>query len=209
MALTVDQSVRERRDALVREHVAAENRHDVEATIATFDRPRYEVMPFGEPNDGESAVRELLQGLMAGFPDFHAEVRKLHHADDAVILEGRLTGTHEGPFAGIPRQGDGWTCRWSGSSTSMRIDSCARRCTSTSRRSCANSECSSNPATHRTASAARNQARRRADGPEGIDKITASDELLRTHLQSARLQVLCITSEARRRIVGPLFEQLD
>jgi steroid delta-isomerase-like uncharacterized protein len=105
MALTVDQSVRERRDALVREHVAAENRHDVEATIATFDRPRYEVMPFGEPNDGESAVRELLQGLMAGFPDFHAEVRKLHHADDAVILEGRLTGTHEGPFAGIPATG--------------------------------------------------------------------------------------------------------
>ena len=48
------------------EHVAAENRHDVEATIATFHRPRYEVN--GEPSEGEAAVRELLQGLMEGFP---------------------------------------------------------------------------------------------------------------------------------------------
>lgn len=105
MAETVESSLRERREAVVAEHVAAENRHDVEATIATFHRPRYEVMPFGEPSDGESAVRDLLQELMAGFPDFHAEVQKLHHADDAVIVEGRATGTHDGPWAGIPATG--------------------------------------------------------------------------------------------------------
>jgi hypothetical protein len=33
-------SLRQRREAIVRQHAEAENRHDVEATIATFHRPR-------------------------------------------------------------------------------------------------------------------------------------------------------------------------
>jgi steroid delta-isomerase-like uncharacterized protein len=103
MASTEGQSLRERREAIVREHVAAENRHDVEATIATFHRPRYEVN--GEPSDGEAAVRELLQGLMDGFPDARWELGTLHHADQAVIGEARMTGTHNGSFAGIPATG--------------------------------------------------------------------------------------------------------
>ena len=103
MAATDMQTLRERRETTVQQHVEAENRHDVEATIATFDRPRYEVN--GEPSDGEAAVRELLQGLMTGFPDFHVGVEKLHHADGAVILEGRITGTHDGEFSGIPPTG--------------------------------------------------------------------------------------------------------
>jgi steroid delta-isomerase-like uncharacterized protein len=103
MASTEGQSLSERREAIVREHVAAENRHDVEATIATFHRPRYEVN--GEPSDGEAAVRELLQGLMDGFPDVHWDFRNLHHAEQAVIAEAWMTGTHNGPFAGIPATG--------------------------------------------------------------------------------------------------------
>ena len=103
MTVTGGHSLRERREAIVLEHVEAENRHDVEATIATFHRPRYEVN--GEPSDGEAAVRELLQGMMDGFPDFHAETTKMHHADEAVIGEARITGTHNGTFAGIPSTG--------------------------------------------------------------------------------------------------------
>jgi hypothetical protein len=72
MAATGEHSLRERREAIMTEHLAAENRHDIEAAIATFHRPRYEVN--GEESDGEEAVRDLLQELMAGFPDFHAEV---------------------------------------------------------------------------------------------------------------------------------------
>ena len=96
-------SLRERREAIVREHVAAENRQDVEATIATFHDPNYTVN--GEPSDGEAAVRGLLQGLMDGFPDFHAEVGKLHHADEVVFGEARITGTHDGEFGGVPPTG--------------------------------------------------------------------------------------------------------
>jgi steroid delta-isomerase-like uncharacterized protein len=103
MRVTSEQSLRERREAIVTEHIAAENRHDIEATVATFHHPRYEVN--GEESDGEAAVRDLLQELMAGFPDFQVEVGKIHHADDAVIGEGRITGTHRGEFAGVPATG--------------------------------------------------------------------------------------------------------
>ncbi len=59
----------------------------------------------GDPSDGTEAVRELLQGLMHAFPDLHAEIGKLRHADDAVIIEGLITGTHDGEWAGIPPTG--------------------------------------------------------------------------------------------------------
>ncbi|OBH14481.1 hypothetical protein A9X03_23230 [Mycobacterium sp. E1715] len=96
-------SLRQRREAIVNQHAAAENRHDVEATIATFAQPRYEVN--GVPSDGEEAVRELLHGLMAGLPDLHADLGKLRHTDDAVFGEGLITGTHNGEWAGIPPTG--------------------------------------------------------------------------------------------------------
>jgi steroid delta-isomerase-like uncharacterized protein len=105
MAATEEQGLRQRREATVREHVAAENRRDVDATIATFHSPSYEVN--GERIDGEEDVRELLQGLMDGFPDFHGEIDKLHHADEAVFGEARITGTHNGEFNGIPPTGKG------------------------------------------------------------------------------------------------------
>jgi steroid delta-isomerase-like uncharacterized protein len=96
-------SLPRRREAIVNQHADAENRHDVEATIATFHHPRYEVN--GQPSDGAEAVGELLQGLMDGFPDFHIAMGKMRHADDAVIGEGLITGTHDGEFAGIPPTG--------------------------------------------------------------------------------------------------------
>jgi steroid delta-isomerase-like uncharacterized protein len=98
-----DEGLRERREAIVREHVDAENRRDVEATIATFHSPNYRVN--GEPVEGEDAVRELLHGLMDGFSDFQAKIGKLHHADDAVFGEAQITGTHDGEFNGIPPTG--------------------------------------------------------------------------------------------------------
>jgi steroid delta-isomerase-like uncharacterized protein len=96
-------SLRQRREAIVNQHAEAENRHDVEATIATFHRPRYEVN--GDPSDGEEAVRELLQGFMRGLPDLHIDMVKMRHADDSVIIEGLITGTHDGEWARIPPTG--------------------------------------------------------------------------------------------------------
>ena len=104
-------SLRDRREAVVREHMESENRHDFDATIATFARPRYEIVPTGDVFDGEDAVRGYFAASRSAFPDQRNELRALHHTDDAVIVEFDLKGTHEGPLRGIPATGKEFTCR--------------------------------------------------------------------------------------------------
>ena len=41
----------------MREHMASENEHDFDTTIATFGHPRYELVPTGDVFDGEDEVR--------------------------------------------------------------------------------------------------------------------------------------------------------
>ena len=41
-------TLRERREALVREHMESENRHEFDVTLRTFAHPRYEIVPTGE-----------------------------------------------------------------------------------------------------------------------------------------------------------------
>jgi len=98
-------TLRERRDAIVQEHIAAEKAHDIPRTIATFHRPRYELAPFCCVSDGDQAVHDLLAGLFAAFPDFDIEHPRLHHADEAVVVECVVTGTRRSPFAGVPPTG--------------------------------------------------------------------------------------------------------
>jgi steroid delta-isomerase-like uncharacterized protein len=88
--------LRGRREAIVREHMESENRHDFDATIATFAHPRYELIATGETFDGEERVREYFAQSRAAFPDQRNELIALHHADDAVIVEFYLLGTHRG-----------------------------------------------------------------------------------------------------------------
>jgi steroid delta-isomerase-like uncharacterized protein len=105
------QDVRERREALVREHMESENRHEFDATIDTFDHPRYEIVPTGDVFDGEEEVRRYFEDSRTAFPDQRNELVALHHADDAVIVEFDLKGTHDGPLRGIPATGKAFTCR--------------------------------------------------------------------------------------------------
>jgi steroid delta-isomerase-like uncharacterized protein len=99
------EALRQVREATVRRHIQAENDGDVEAVLATFHHPRYHVVPAGEITEGESPVRDLMSGLLRSFPDFHFEIHVLHHADRAVILEGTMSGTQRGPWAGLEPQG--------------------------------------------------------------------------------------------------------
>jgi steroid delta-isomerase-like uncharacterized protein len=99
------QSLREKRDAVVFEHVHAENRHDVAAAVATFHTPCYRVMPMGIVHDGEQAVGELLSGIFKGFPDFTVDIDKTYHSEDAVVLEMKMKGTHLGDWAGLKATG--------------------------------------------------------------------------------------------------------
>jgi steroid delta-isomerase-like uncharacterized protein len=45
------------------------------------------------------------------FPDQRNELIALHHADDAVIVEFWLRGTHHGSFRGLPATGRTFECR--------------------------------------------------------------------------------------------------
>ncbi len=109
--MTVAPELRERREALVREHMASENDHDFEVTLGTFGHPRYEIVPTGDVFDGEEAVRRYFEDTRAAFPDQRNELIALHHTDAGVIVEFELEGTHEGPLRGIPPTGKAFACR--------------------------------------------------------------------------------------------------
>ena len=108
LELTADK--RSRREAIVREHMESENRHDFDATIATFSHPHYELMASGEVFDGEAEVREYFARSRTAFPDQRNELRTLRHTDDAVIVEFDLLGTHLGPLQGIAPTGKAFRC---------------------------------------------------------------------------------------------------
>jgi len=107
----VTPELRAHREALVREHMESENRHEFDVTMDTFAHPRYEIIPTGDVHDGEEEVARYFEETRAAFPDQRNELVALHHADDAVIVEFDLKGTHEGPLRGIPPTGRAFTCR--------------------------------------------------------------------------------------------------
>jgi steroid delta-isomerase-like uncharacterized protein len=97
--------LRQLREATVLEHMEAENAHDFARCIAAFSHPRYEIVATGEVWDGHSGVNTLLNDNKKGFPNFRFQPETMHHADDAVIVEGRFTGTHDGNWRGLPATG--------------------------------------------------------------------------------------------------------
>jgi steroid delta-isomerase-like uncharacterized protein len=101
----MDADLRRKREAIVREHMESENRHEFDVTMATFEHPRYEIVPTGEVHDGAEAVAQYFADTRAAFPDQRNELIAMHHADDAVIVEAMLYGTHDGSFRGLPPTG--------------------------------------------------------------------------------------------------------
>jgi steroid delta-isomerase-like uncharacterized protein len=105
--------LRERREAVVREHMQSENEHDFDATIGTFAHPRYEIIPTGDVYDGEAEVRRYYAETRAAFPDQRNELVALHHLDDGVVVEFDLLGTHLGPLHALAPTGRTFRCRMS------------------------------------------------------------------------------------------------
>src|SRR5919198_1415028 len=96
---------------MVREHMESENVHDFATSLATFDHPRYEIVATGDVYDGAEAVSEYYRTSRAAFPDQRNENVVMHHADDAVIVEFDLLGTHEGEIRGIAPTHRSFRCR--------------------------------------------------------------------------------------------------
>ena len=98
-------ALREKREAIVIEHMESENRHEFDVTLETFDHPRYELIATGDVYDGTEEVKRYFDESRRAFPDQRNELLALHHADDAVLVEAVVRGTHEGPLRSLPPTG--------------------------------------------------------------------------------------------------------
>jgi steroid delta-isomerase-like uncharacterized protein len=103
--MAVSAEVRAKREELVIEHMESENRQEFDTTLGTFDHPRYELIGTGDVYDGPEEVARYFEETRTAFPDQRNELIALHHADDAVIVEANLYGTHNGPLRGLPPTG--------------------------------------------------------------------------------------------------------
>ena len=109
--MATTKALREKRERVVREHMESENRLEFDVTMETFDHPRYELVGTGDVYDGEEEVWAYYREGRAAFPDQRNELIALHHADDAVIAEFWLRGTHLGPIRGLPPTGRSFECQ--------------------------------------------------------------------------------------------------
>jgi steroid delta-isomerase-like uncharacterized protein len=106
-----DAALRERRIALVREHMQSENELRFDATLDTFDHPRYELIATGEVYDGAEEVSGYYEASRRAFPDQRNENVVLTYGEDAVVAEFDLLGTHRGELKGIAPTGRSFRCR--------------------------------------------------------------------------------------------------
>jgi steroid delta-isomerase-like uncharacterized protein len=97
------------RDGLLqaaRSNIEAWNRRDADAAAdqAAADAAYFDV---GLPEElrGPDAVRNVLAGNFAAFPDPHTEVREVAVEGDAIVEEWVTTGTHEAAFGEMPPTG--------------------------------------------------------------------------------------------------------
>jgi steroid delta-isomerase-like uncharacterized protein len=106
----ITEELRERRLALIREHMDTEVTKEFDRTLATFKddsggHPRYEIMPTGQVFDGDDEVMEYYRTTRTAFPDQRHDNSRFHVSDDAVIVEFDLLGTNLGEFYGLPPTG--------------------------------------------------------------------------------------------------------
>ena len=106
MAATELQGTAALRLERVMEHVRLENAHDLEGVVRTFGGDGfYDDAPWNEHHAGLDAVRAYYSRLYRAAPDLHLDVESARVADDAVILEVRLRGTHQGTWRELPPTG--------------------------------------------------------------------------------------------------------
>jgi steroid delta-isomerase-like uncharacterized protein len=94
------------RIALVERHIRLENEHDLEGVLGTFgDVAQYDDEAWGEHHTGRDGVRAFYEQLMKALPDLEIEVQHRHVADDAILVEVLIRGTHLGGWRGLPPTG--------------------------------------------------------------------------------------------------------
>lgn len=86
---------------VVKAHMEAEDRRDVEATLATFtDDCYYRVPGLGVELRGRDEIRGWYEALFAAVPDFRNADERYWEAGGTVFFEARAEGTHLGEWVG-------------------------------------------------------------------------------------------------------------
>lgn len=94
------------RIAIVKQHIRLENEHDLEGVLRTFgNTARYDDEPWNEHFEGRDGVRTFDEELMQALPDLQIDVQHRHVADEAILVEVVIRGTHLGAWRGLPATG--------------------------------------------------------------------------------------------------------
>jgi ketosteroid isomerase-like protein len=90
------------RERVIHEHMAAEERHDVDGLMATFrnGHGKYVFPALDLTVEGKEELGNLFLRNRVAFPDLRVDILTLRHAEDAVIIEARMTATHAGVWSG-------------------------------------------------------------------------------------------------------------
>jgi steroid delta-isomerase-like uncharacterized protein len=97
---------------VVREHIETENRHDMQAMLATLiDEEPVRDEVYGEVYQGSEEVAKRYVELWEAFPDFNVSPTQLIEDDVAVAMTADYTGTCKGPYNGKPPTGKSFKVR--------------------------------------------------------------------------------------------------
>jgi steroid delta-isomerase-like uncharacterized protein len=86
---------------VVKKHMEAEDRQDVEATLATFtDDCYYSVPGVGVELRGKEQIRRWYEESFTAVPDFRNAAERYYESDGSVFFEANIEGTHLGTWQG-------------------------------------------------------------------------------------------------------------
>ncbi len=107
--MPIDTKEQARRRALIKEHYAAENDHDVDRIMATFADDG--VMHYNHTSfedDGGIRAAHALIGMTASpgaFSDLRVVIDEEHYTHEETVIEGRVCGNHSSEFFGFAATG--------------------------------------------------------------------------------------------------------
>ena len=107
--MPIDAREQQRRRALIKEHYAAENDHDLDRIMDTFADDcvmQYNQLPF----QGDEGIRgaHILMGMSSSpgaFSGLRHIIDEEHYTDEETVVEGRLVGKHSNELLGFAATG--------------------------------------------------------------------------------------------------------
>jgi steroid delta-isomerase-like uncharacterized protein len=87
-------------------HSIAEDRRDIDGLIATLSTDCvYEIVVTGQHWEGHDGARRFYEELFTAFPDNAFALSEIVIGPQGVFEVATLTGTNQGPWAGVPASG--------------------------------------------------------------------------------------------------------